>query len=292
MVQKSGRDMLYDLPPAQKQEKPWIVPPGFVWRRIDAGGVAMEILSGRDVETGPGNVVILHFHGGGYVEAITNPRRNIALRYCRAGKGVPVFSPDYRIAPEYTYPAALEDGLAAWDWMMAQGYKGKNIIVTADSAGGNLALALVLKLRDANRSLPRALFLMSPWTDAAAEGASYGFNLFRDPLFGKSKNYLPLQTIEKRYLAYVGGASPHDPYLSPAYGNFQGFPPLFLQTGNWEMLLSDTITVYEKARDQGVRVTLSLYDGMFHAFQFGKDLYPECRRAWKEVAEFLRTYLA
>ena len=123
---------------------------------------------------------------------------------------------------------------------------------------------------------------MSPWTDVSLSGASYEENYTIDPLFGNSKENM-------LYLcSYIGNANPKNPYLSPLFGDFEGFPPMLMQVGAYEVLLDDTRAAAKKARAEGVKVRCSVYDGMFHVFQMGLDLIPESREAWEEVAEYLR----
>jgi epsilon-lactone hydrolase len=288
LVRKSGRDMLYDLPKSKPPKKPWKAPKGYTLTVKNVGGIPIEQLT---YEAGCDDKVILQLHGGGYIGGLENSHRENAVMYSKVSGGALVVTPDYRKAPEHVYPSALDDALTVWDWLLTEGHSPKNIIVTGDSAGGNLALSLLLKLRDADREFPAALFCMSPWTDLAAEGESYSFNQFRDPLFGKSPDYLPTASpVPTRKPWYAGDASLHDPYLSPVCGSFESFPPMLLQTGTWEILLSDSVTVHEKALSQGVDSTLSLYPGMFHAFQFARGFLKESRAAWAEAGKFLREH--
>lgn len=260
-------------------ESRWEPPEGYTFTQYDADGLPLELL---EDDGGRGELVVLQLHGGAYAIGFMDVYRDIALKYSRLARGVSVLSVDYRIAPDNHYPAALEDALAAWEWLMQRGYDARNVIVAGDSAGGNLALALTLKLRDAGRALPRALVLMSPWADMTGQGASYTFNFHNDPMFGSSAggDNLPEN-------AYADGADLTDPCLSPVFADYTGFPPMLIQVGGWEMLLSDSRTVAASARGAGADVTLTEYDGMFHMFQLLGGLTPESRRAWAEVEAFL-----
>jgi hypothetical protein len=164
-----------------------------------------------------------------------------------------------------------------------------NQSVTTSHPGGNLVLALTSKLRDEGRKLPKALILMSPWTDMAAEGESYVNNLYKDPMFGLRKKDQDNNLEEKInfFRSYAGTTDLHDPYLSPAYGHFENFPNMLIQVGSHEMLESDARTIYEKAKAAGVNVTFTHYEGMFHVFQLFGDLIPEAHRAWQEVESFI-----
>jgi acetyl esterase/lipase len=264
----------------------WQPPSGFTSTSYDIG-VPVELLVD---EKGNHDKLILQLHGGAYVIGLDDMHRDFAVRYSRISGGSSVLSVDYRIAPEHTFPAALEDAIEAWDWLLDQGYRAKDIIVAGDSAGGNLALALVLALRDEGRELPAAIICMSPWADMAAEGQSYSYNHLNDPMFGYKGD--PTYEADGTSMTdlYRGDTDPHDPLLSPVYADFTGFPPMLLQVGTYEVLESDSITIYEKARESGVDVTLTRYHGMFHVFQMAGDLLPEGREAWDEVEEFLRLH--
>ena len=205
------------------------------------------------------------------------------MRYSKLSFGGDVLTIDYRVAPEYPYPAALEDAVYAYKWLIQEKeYEPDHIIVAGDSAGGGLALAMVMYLRDNRLPLPGGIITMSPWTDMTNSGASYTDNYETDPLFGNSTDNMLFHS------SYIGDADPKNQYLSPLFGDFQGFPPVLMQVGSYEVLLSDTLGVADKLKQAGVRRRLSVYEGMFHVFQMGLDLIPESREAWNEVEEFLR----
>ncbi len=191
-----------------------------------------------------------------------------------------VLTADYRVAPEDPYPAALEDAVAAFQWLKEAGWHSRQIIVAGDSAGGGLALALCMYLKDHNRRLPGGLVLMSPWADLTSSGPSYEDNYERDPLFGNTRDSL----IYNR--DYVGLHNPKDPYISPMFGEYWGFPPMLIQAGSREMLLSDSVGVAYKAKQHGVKVRLHIYEGMFHVFQMGMMMMPESKAAWREIGRY------
>jgi acetyl esterase/lipase len=176
----------------------------------------------------------------------------------------------------------VEDALASYQWLLDRGFKGEQIIVVGDSAGGGLAMALTMYLRDHNMPLPCGIVAMSPWTDVTASGESYTLNYELDPLFGNSKETM-IYVNE-----YAGDHDKKDPYISPIYGNFRKFPPMLIQVGSTEMLLSDSITAASMADIAGVEVRLSIYDDMFHVFQMAGKLLPEAKKAWEEVEQFLQ----
>ncbi|MCM1172067.1 MAG: alpha/beta hydrolase [Clostridium sp.] len=229
-----------------------------------------------------GRLVILQLHGGGYVNAFKNNYRTMAGLYSEAGDGADVLSIDYRVAPEHPFPAAFEDALAAYDWLLARGYGENEIILAGDSAGGGLAMAVCHYLKDAGRKLPAGIIAMSPWTDVAATGASYRDNYEIDPIFGQDEDSLIYNN------PYVAENDPENPYISPMYGDFAGFPPMLIQVGTHEMLFSDSETVAAKAKEAGVKVKLSVYEGMFHVFQMAAKLMPESKQAWTEVQGFIK----
>ena len=225
--------------------------------------------------------VILQLHGGGYIGAMRNAYRMFAGLYNEVSKGMSVLTIDYRVAPENPYPAALEDAVSAYQWLLDQGWFAEDIIVAGDSAGGGLAMALCHYLKDYGIQLPCGIVAMSPWTDLMASGESYDTNYERDPLFGNTRDSLIYNKD------YVGDHDPMDAYISPLYGDFRGFPPMLIQVGSYEMLLSDSVSVASKARHQGVKVRLSIYDGMFHIFQMAAKMLPESRKAWAEIGKFI-----
>ena len=259
-------------------EPKWRCPECFQMAEIIMPNFQMEYLCRReDPRT---DYVILQLHGGGYIGAMRNAYRAFAGLYCEVSKGMDVLTIDYRVAPEDPYPAALEDAVAAYEWLKEAGWRSRQIIVAGDSAGGGLALALCMYLKDHNHRLPGGLVLMSPWTDLTASGPSYFDNFERDPLFGNTTDSL----IYNR--DYAGQHDMKDPYISPLFGEYWGFPPMLIQAGGIEMLLSDSIGVAYKAKRLGAKVRLSIYEGMFHVFQMGMMMMPESKRAWREIGRY------
>lgn len=268
-----------------KRERAWRVPEGYTLEKQALSASTVELLKTNSKYA---HRLVYQLHGGGYLVGLSNVYRKNAVRYSRCSSGATVATLDYRTAPAAVFPAALEDALEGWEHLQSLGYTPENIIVAGDSAGGNLALALTAKLRDSGEPLPAALVCMSAWTDLAGEGESYLRNRCTDPVFGigkKVKDYwFPL------LLDYAGSADLKDKYLSPKYGSFKDFPPMLLQVGTQEILESDTLAVYEKARDQGVDVRMTKYEGMFHVFQMAGTLFPESKAAWVEVMHFLNIH--
>lgn len=262
-------------------------PPGYTYKKFMTGSVPAELLQKDGTQN---SKLVFQLHGGAYMIGLSDTYRHNALKLSRISGGAAVFSIDYRTSPENVYPSALDDTVAGWEWLTANGWNAEDIILVGDSAGGNLALALTQKLRDQNRALPCAIICMSPWCDMAGEGASFTYNLYRDPMFGRKKGAAGGSYLDDPafILAYAGKADLHDPYLSPVYGSFLGFPPMLIQVGTYEVLESDSLTVAQKARQAGVNVTLTRYPGMFHMFQLYGDIIPASKKAWEELGAYLQ----
>lgn len=261
------------------KEPPWIVPDCFNMTHIELKNFSMKLLSLK--ENPSQDHVILQLHGGGYMGAVRNAYYVFAGLYNEVSHGCNVLTPDYRVAPEHPYPAALEDAVASYQWLLDKGYYGEQIIVAGDSAGGGLAMALCMYLKDHHMPMPGGVVAMSPWTDLTASGESYETNYERDPLFGNTKDSLIYVND------YAGDHDKMDCYISPLFGDFRGFPPMLIQVGSLEMLLSDSVSVAAKAREQGIRVRLSIYEGMFHVFQMAYLNILESKKAWAEVGKFI-----
>lgn len=262
-----------------ERKQKWNCPEHLRVYEIELKYCSMELL--ERIEK-PADGLILHLHGGGYYGGMHNGYRDVAALYNEVSRGMDVLTLDYRLAPEHPFPAALEDAVEAYQWGLEQGYDPKKIFVAGDSAGGGLALALCLYLRDHEMPLPKGIITMSAWTDLTKSGESYKENFDIDPMFGGTKDSLVYMD------GYYKGSDPENPYISPVMGEYHGFPPILMQVGEYEMLLSDTVTVADKARQAGVTVKEHIYKGMFHDFQMGMLMYPEAKEAWVEVGRFLR----
>ena len=249
--------------------------------RVSAGGVDGEWISPADA---PEDKAILYFHGGGFRIGSIASHRDLMAQIAVAS-GCHVLAINYRLAPEHRFPAALDDALAAYDWMIGRGLQPADIAFAGDSAGGNLVLATMLALREAGRPLPAAAALMSPWTDLAATGVSYVTRAEADPIHQRQM----ILALAKNYLG--GEGDPRDPLVSPLYADLEGLPPLMIQVGDRETVLDDSVMLVDKARAAGVDVELQVWDGMIHVFQmFGAEL-PEAHRAIADIAGFLDRHL-
>ena len=262
----------------------WKCPKDCNLQKVDCYGVPAELLQHNS--SGHNNV-ILQLHGGAYLIGFLDMYRKFAYRYLRISQGASILSVDYRIAPEYKYPDALDDAMSAWRWLLDNGYHAQNIIVAGDSAGGNLALALTLKLLESRMDTPIALVLMSPWADMTGMGLSRTMNFRKDPMFGKRAGDEGANDKRKPGNPYADTADLSDIHLSPIYADFTNFPQMLIQVGEWEMLFDDAQTLANKAWDAGVDAELMVYPGMFHVFQAFMSL-PESKNAWRAVGEFTR----
>lgn len=221
--------------------------------------------------------VILHCHGGGYSTGSSLYARTLTSKLADS-TSMDVLCFDYRLAPENPYPAATEDAMKVWNYLMLLGYGARDVIVTGDSAGGNLALSLILRLKQEERLLPRGIVLMSPWTDLTSSGKSFQLKADMDPVLDSAY-------IQRMIEAYAKGLDLKDPYISPLYGNFEGFPPTYIQVGENEILLSDSQRLHQVFVDANVSVKMDVYPNMWHVFQMSP--VRAAREAMDKNAEFI-----
>lgn len=205
------------------------------------------------------NKIILYCHGGGYTSGNLGYSRPLASKLSHAS-GRETLCFEYRLAPEHPYPAAVEDAVRVWDHLMYQGYGARDITVAGDSAGGNLALVLLHRLKAEGRQLPRRLVLFSPWTDMTASGESYTQRVGQDPT-------ITMEYIQAVRKAYAGDMDLKDPMLSPLFGDFTGFPPTLIQVGSNELLYSDAQQLRDRMRAAGVLCRMEEWEELWHVFQ-------------------------
>ncbi len=232
----------------------------------------------RTPQTTRHDKVILYLHGGGYILGSAHTNLASALRIGSAA-GVPVLSVDYRLAPEHPFPAALDDARAAWSWLRGQGYAAGDIAVYGDSAGGGLVLALVLSLRDEGVDLPSAVGVIAPVTDLTRQSDTRETLRAFDPIDRNADPAAP------HYRMYAGTRDLSDPLLSPVFADYRGFPPLLIQVGTRDTLLSDSVRLARAARAAGVEVTLDVWEGMWHVWHDQPGV-PESREASEVMAAF------
>lgn len=225
---------------------------------------------------------LLYIHGGGFVSGCGGSYLPLAAHLSAAAQCA-VLLPDYRLAPEHPFPAALEDCIRAHQWLLANGPTGpepaKATFIAGDSAGGSLTLTTLLALRDRKQPLPVCGIAISPCTDFTL--ASESLRTVSDPIISAS-------TMAVFREHYLGTRDPRDPLASPVFGDYRGLPPILIQLGEHEMLRDDSIRTAEKARADGAQVQLEIWAGMFHVFQSHEPLLPEAREAIARAAKFLR----
>jgi epsilon-lactone hydrolase len=253
------------------------VPPA---RAVDAGGVAAEWI---DPPQAGAAGVLLSLHGGGFGVHLPLAYRRHAAELARRS-GMQVLLPDYRLAPEHPYPAALDDCCAAYRWLLGQGIAAARIAIAGDSAGGNLTLATLMRLQREGVALPACAAVLSPLTDFSGLSTSLEFNERADVMF----------TLDAAALIrdpYVGAVPLDDPGVSPLYGQWRGLPPLLFHASASEMLLCDVVRAAERARAAGVSVRERVWPGLPHVFQMFRVL-PEARAALDDIAAHLRSHVA
>jgi acetyl esterase/lipase len=248
-------------------------PPGVTYRPDTIGGLPGEWAEAATPKRG----TLLYLHGGGYFACSPQTYRPITGAYAK--RGFAVFTPDYRLAPEHPYPAAIEDAEAAWNGLLAAGHDAGSLVVSGDSAGGGLTLALLLTLRDKGAPLPAAAALLSPWTDLAITGASMTTNAGREAMFRASG-------LHQAAAAYLAGAEAKTPLASPLYADLAGLPPLLIHAGDREILRDDSTRLAAAARAAGVPVTLRIWPVVPHVWQLAI-FVPETRESLDEMAGFL-----
>ena len=248
---------------------------------VNAGGVSAEWISA------PGAAfdrTVLYLHGGGYVVGSIKTHRDLMGRVSRAAK-VRVLGLDYRLAPEHPFPAAVDDSLAAYRWMLQQDLKPSRIAVAGDSAGGGLVVATLVAIRDAGLPMPGAGVCLSPWIDLEGTGESMKTREQADPVVRR-------ELLTQMATAYLGGKNPHTPLAAPLYAELRGLPPLLIQVGDAEVLLDDSNRLAQRARAAGVQVKLEVWPEMIHVFQLFAAFLPEGQQAVAGIGQFLNQQLA
>lgn len=256
-------------------------PAGVTCTAVDASGVSAEwsVADGADQDK-----VILYVHGGGYVMGSAGSHRDMTGRLSQAA-GARVLSLNYRLAPEHPFPAPVDDTVAAYRWLLGQGIQASNIAVAGDSAGGGLAFAALIAIRDAGEPVPAAGIGISPWVDMEGTGESMTTRAAVDPVVQK-EGLLGMANL------YLGGADPKDPLAAPLHANLAGLPPLFIQVGDAETLLDDATRITERAQKADVNVTLKIWDEMPHVWHLFAPILPEGQQAIEEIGAFFKEQTA
>jgi acetyl esterase/lipase len=241
---------------------------------VDAAGVPAEWVT--TPQSGDDRVVF-YLHGGGYTQGSPATHRELASRVARAAQAR-VLSIDYRLAPAHPFPAAVEDSLSAWRWLVGSGTPPAHIAIAGDSAGGGLTVATLLALRDAGEPMPACAVCLSPWFDL--EGAGESALADQDPIVER-QHMLDVAAV------YLAGADSRHPHASPLHGAFAGLPPLLIQVGTHDLLLDDSRRLATAAKAAGVEVDLEVWEGLIHVWHIWGDALPEGRRALAKIGDFI-----
>jgi monoterpene epsilon-lactone hydrolase len=255
-------------------------PKGVRWTEVDAGGVPAIW---ADPAGGAMDRVLQYVHGGGYVIGSADYYRKLTGHLANA-LGCRVLNVDYRLAPEYPHPAPVEDSMAAYRWLLDQGIEAGHIAISGDSAGGGLTVATLLSIRAAGLPMPIAAMPLSPWVDMEGTGESMTTRRDRDVL-------VQAETIKGMADAFLQGQDARDPLAAPLHGDFSGLCPLYIQVGDDETLLDDSVRLAERARAAGVEVRLDVFPEMQHVFQMAAGTMPEADEAIGRLAEWVRPRL-
>jgi monoterpene epsilon-lactone hydrolase len=252
------------------------LPAGLVREPREVNGVPAEWVSARGAAA---DRAVLYLHGGGYVLGSIGTHRELAARISQAS-GARCLVIDYRLGPEHPFPAAVEDAVKAYRWLLDVGYAPERLAIAGDSAGGGLTVATLVALRDAKLPLPATGVCISPWVDLAGEGESMTTKEAVDPMVTRG----PLLALAKHYL---GGADPKAPLASPLWADLRGLPPLLIHVGTNETLLDDSTRLAERARKAGVDVELEAWPEMIHVWHAFAAMLPEGREAIERIGAHL-----
>jgi acetyl esterase/lipase len=248
---------------------------------VTAGGVKAEWISAPGADSGR---AVLYLHGGGYVLGSIKTHRDLMGRISRAAKAR-VLGVDYRLAPEHPFPAAVDDAVAAYRWMLQQDLNPSRIAVAGDSAGGGLVVATLVAIRDAKLPTPGAGVCLSPWVDLEGIGESMTTREHLDPVVRRDG-------LKQMAAAYLAGKDPRTPLAAPLYADLKGLPPLLIQVGDAETLLDDSNRLAERARAAGIQVKLEVWPEMIHVFQLFAGFLPEGQQAVQGIGQYLNQQLA
>ncbi len=231
----------------------------------------------------PESHLLLYIHGGGFISGSCLTHRMHVAKFA-IGCGLKSLLFDYRLAPEHPFPAAVDDCVEVYSWLLQQGYKPEHIIIGGESAGGTLTLSLLLALKTKGIELPRAAFSISPVTDLRCLADSFAYNAKND--------IAPMGSWDVWTKLYIGKTDPTHPLLSPLFGNYAGLPPIYICVGTHEIHLNDCENVAKTAAEHGVKVTLKKWEGMVHAFPILSPLFPEAKQAMAEICAFVKSSFA
>lgn len=261
----------------ERAERAFPIPTDVTVERVTAPIAPAEWLAPPSVRA---DVVVLYLHGGGYVIGSPRSHRHLAAAIARAGRARALVL-DYRLAPEHPFPAALEDAVAAYRWLLAQGTAPARLVVAGDSAGGGLTVATLVALRERGLPLPAAGVAISPWVDLTCSARSYATNAGVDPIVRPAM-------VAEMARAYLGGADPRTPLASPLFADLSGLPPLLIHVGRDEVLLDDATGLAERAKAAGVAARLEIVPRMVHVWHWFLPMLDEAQTAVDEIGAFVR----
>ncbi|MFI8608111.1 alpha/beta hydrolase [Pseudomonas sp. NPDC077649] len=251
-----------------------------VQQQVDCNGVAAEWLIPSSCKP---SRVLLYLHGGAFIAHAPDAYAAMLAPWCEALQARALMV-DYRLAPEHTWPAAPDDCYAAWSWLLEQGHAPADIVIAGNSAGGNLALATLHRIKAAGTAMPACAVLLSPFVDFTLAGESMVRNARRDPIFSQA-----FANSFRHH--YIGPEHYLEPSASPLFGNFAGLPPLLLQTGSMEVVRDDSVRTAARAHAAGVEVRLEIWERMPHDFQVMADL-PQALQAAVSILSFIDLHTA
>ncbi|HEY4265419.1 MAG TPA: alpha/beta hydrolase [Micropepsaceae bacterium] len=251
-------------------------PADVVAERAHLGQVKGEWV--RIAQTDPQRL-LLYFHGGGYVSGSPESHRALVGKLCRVA-GAAALSLDYRLGPEFPFPAGLRDAVDAYRFLISKAYPPESVVLAGDGAGGGLAVATMMAIRNGGLPMPAGLIAMSPWADLTLSGWSIMQNAESDPVMSWEMLF-----VSARH--YLKGANPADPYASPVFGSMRDFPPIMIHAGNRELLKDDASRLGELAAASNVPVSVEVYDGMGHLFQ--AEASQDAKVSLHRLGQFIRT---
>ena len=250
---------------------------GVTAAKVDAGGVDAEWF---DVAGGDSGRVLLYLHGGGYLIGSVQSHRPMIERVTKASNGR-VLAINYRLAPENPFPAAVDDAVAAYRWLLAQGYRAERIGIAGDSAGGGLTIATLVALRDGGDPMPACAVPISPWVDMECTGDSIASRAAVDPMVQKD-------ILLQMGGAYLNGADPKSPLAAPLHADLSGLPPLLIQVGDAEVLLDDSTRIEQKLKAAGVDVTVEVWEDMIHVWHLFAPMLDKGQEAIDRLGAFVQ----
>jgi acetyl esterase/lipase len=256
------------------------IPKDVKFNRIITGNVESEWVYTSDTDD---QKVLFHLFGGGYIMGNLDTRRWISSLYMRE-TNIRCLNIGYRLAPEHPYPAALDDSITAYKWLLTQNINPKNVVFCGESAGGGLAMATLLKIRELELPMPTAAIMISPWVDLEGSGMYLRKNYKYEPILADGAKLMAV--------LYAGKNSKKDPYISPIFADLRGLPPLLFQAGGIEVIRDEVVSCAEQAKNSEVDVTLEVYERMTHVFQRLGDKLEESMNAWKSIRNFVEKHIA